>query len=84
MNLLDFELFIFDFDGTIMDTEKYHCKAWNKALSEYKKENIILEFTDYQKHFHNLDPNYIKNHINYLFSLNIIIIKNIFMTEKIV
>jgi phosphoglycolate phosphatase-like HAD superfamily hydrolase len=26
-NILNYDLFIFDFDGTLLDTEQYHCDA---------------------------------------------------------
>ena len=50
-NILAFDLFIFDFDGTLMDTEKYHCKAWNLVLSEYKS-SFQLNMLYYFKYFH--------------------------------
>lgn len=48
-NILSYDLFVFDFDGTTLDTEKYHCKAWCKAI-----END-LTMNDYFKYFHSLD-----------------------------
>lgn len=30
-----YDAVIFDFDGVILDTEKYHFMAWNKAFSQY-------------------------------------------------
>ena len=38
-NILNYDLFIFDFDGTLLNTEKYHCKAWNNALVKYLNNN---------------------------------------------
>ena len=35
-NIDDYDLFIFDFDGTIMNTEPYHYKTYLKAIKEYK------------------------------------------------
>ena len=49
IHILDYDLFIFDFDGTIMDTEKYHCLAWNNALSKYKNEEVNISLDDYFK-----------------------------------
>ena len=37
-NLLKYDLFIFDFDGTLIDTEYLHCKALNNALFDLKPE----------------------------------------------
>ena len=59
-NILDYELFIFDFDGTLMDTEPYHCKAWSFALSKVKNREIILSMSDYQKYFHSLNDKHSK------------------------
>lgn len=32
LSLKDFDAFIFDFDGVVMDTESLHFKAWNKGF----------------------------------------------------
>jgi D-arabinose 5-phosphate isomerase GutQ/beta-phosphoglucomutase-like phosphatase (HAD superfamily) len=65
--ILEYNVFIFDFDGTVMDTESYHCLAWSNALSEYKNQQIELTFVVYQENFHKLDKNHSKNFlkINY-------------------
>jgi beta-phosphoglucomutase-like phosphatase (HAD superfamily) len=55
--LLNYDLFIFDFDGTLLDTEKYHCQAWNMALTELNNNNIELSISDYFKFFHTLNSN---------------------------
>jgi arabinose-5-phosphate isomerase len=57
-NILSYDLFVFDFDGTILDTEKHHCKAWNKST----KKNIPL--IDYYKYFHSLDKKYSRMYLN--------------------
>ena len=63
MKISDFDLFVFDFDGTLMNTEKYHAKAWNEAIADYKNNKLLLSYKDYQKNFHNLDKNHIKNYL---------------------
>jgi len=73
-NILNYDLFIFDFDGTLLNTEKYHCKAWNNALVKYlnnnnnKNQNIQLNISTYYKYFHSLDPllsrNFLKIYYN--------------------
>jgi len=80
--LLEYDVFIFDFDGTIMNTETYHCLAWSNALSEYKNENIKISLLEYQENFHKLDKNYSKNflEINYKEQLEEEI--NYFIQEK--
>lgn len=57
-NILSYDLFVFDFDGTILDTEKHHCNAWNKST----KKNIPL--MDYYKYFHSLDKKYSRMYLN--------------------
>jgi HAD superfamily hydrolase (TIGR01509 family) len=61
--ILNYDLFIFDFDGTILDTEPYHCLAWNKALSEHKNEHIELSFSNYQYIFHNIEKDFSKKYL---------------------
>jgi D-arabinose 5-phosphate isomerase GutQ/beta-phosphoglucomutase-like phosphatase (HAD superfamily) len=72
MSIFDYDLFIFDFDGTLIDTEKLHLKAWNMALSSFlnnadEDSDEIMSFRDYQKYFHSIKPNYNKDflHIKY-------------------
>ncbi len=69
-NLLSYDLFIFDFDGTLFDTEKYHNKAWNNALSKEKNKNIVIELNDYYKYFHSLIPNNSKNYLKILYEID--------------
>ena len=45
MNIFSFELYIFDLDGTILNTEYYHYAA-------YKKQAPTLTYTQYQEIFH--------------------------------
>jgi D-arabinose 5-phosphate isomerase GutQ/beta-phosphoglucomutase-like phosphatase (HAD superfamily) len=74
MSIFDYDLFIFDFDGTLIDTEKLHLKAWNMALSSFlnnadedEDSDEIMSFRDYQKYFHSIKSNYNKDflHIKY-------------------
>lgn len=68
-NILNYDLFVFDFDGTIMDTEKIHCKSWEIVLSNYTNKEIIISMCDYQKYFHSLIKNYSKNYLNIIYSI---------------
>ena len=45
INDKEYTTFIFDFDGVILDTEKYHFKAWNLALKEYQ---FVLKEEEYE------------------------------------
>jgi HAD superfamily hydrolase (TIGR01509 family) len=86
-NLLKYDLFIFDFDGTLLDTEKYHCKAWNNALSKEKNKNIEIEINDYYKYFHSLTPMMSRNYLKILYDVDnydIIYKKKQYEYEKII
>ena len=67
--ILEYDLFVFDFDGTIMDTEKFHCKAWENVLSEYSNSKININMHDFQKNFHSLTKDYIKNYLNMVYNI---------------
>jgi HAD superfamily hydrolase (TIGR01509 family) len=56
-NLLTFDVYIFDFDGIIVDTEKNHNICWNSVL------NINFDYTHYCKLFHTETPNDAKNNL---------------------
>lgn len=64
-NIDDYDLFIFDFDGTIMDTEKYHYYSYLKAFKDYDN-NIELDINTYFRFVHNIDRseyyNFLKDH----------------------
>jgi len=51
-NINNYNLFVFDLDGTIINTEIYHHLAWNAVLSIYMKKNINLSYNEYCKNFH--------------------------------
>ena len=71
LHILDYDLFIFDFDGTIMDTEEYHCLAWCNALSTYKNEKVNIPLNDYFKNFHSLEPNHSKNYLKFMHNIDL-------------
>ena len=54
-NLNDYDLFVFDFDGTIMDTEKIHYKAWINTLQSQVNNKIFFDYSEYIKNFHTID-----------------------------
>jgi D-arabinose 5-phosphate isomerase GutQ/beta-phosphoglucomutase-like phosphatase (HAD superfamily) len=54
-SLNDYDLFVFDFDGTIMDTEKFHYKAWINTLQTHIDKNIYFDYSTYIKNFHTID-----------------------------
>ena len=83
-NILNYDLFIFDFDGTLMDTEEYHYEAWLKAIPLYLKQynstennvdnhdfdSIIFTMIDYQKYFHSIEKNSGKNLLKYKYNID--------------
>ena len=58
----DFDVFIFDFDGTIMNTEFTHYLCWKKTI-----QSCIPDFNispdEYFKHIHNLDTQTFKKYL---------------------
>jgi arabinose-5-phosphate isomerase len=50
-----YDLFVFDFDGTIMDTEKFHYKAWINTLQTHIHNSIFFNYMEYIKNFHTID-----------------------------
>jgi len=71
LHILDYDLYIFDFDGTIMDTEKYHCMAWNEALTKYKNEQVNIPINDYFENFHSLEQNHSKNYLKFIYNIDL-------------
>ena len=69
-NILNYDIFIFDFDGTLLDTEQHHCNAWSSALSKYKEENVNLDILTFQKYFHSLDNTASKNYIKFKYDID--------------
>ena len=66
----EYDLFIFDLDDTLVMTEKYHNKAWNRALTEELKIDIEFDFKTYCSIFHSNVENYFKNYLNEKYGIN--------------
>jgi D-arabinose 5-phosphate isomerase GutQ/beta-phosphoglucomutase-like phosphatase (HAD superfamily) len=62
-SLKDYDLFVFDFDGTIMDTEKFHYKAWINILQKNVCKNIYFDYSTYIKNFHTIDTSNKKKYL---------------------
>ena len=62
-SLNDYDLFVFDFDGTIMDTEKFHYKAWINILQKNVCKNIYFDYSTYIKNFHTIDTSKKKKYL---------------------
>lgn len=69
-NILNYDLFIFDFDGTLMNTEDYHLKSWENAIKYLtKKDDFKLTQKEYYKHFHSLNSINIRNYIKIIHNI---------------
>ena len=62
-SLNDYDLFVFDFDGSIMDTEKIHYKAWINTLQKNVCKNIFFDYGTYIKNFHTIDTSNKKKYL---------------------
>lgn len=81
-NTLDiFDLYLFDLDGTLVNTELIHNRAYNETF-KYFNINEHLDFETYCKYAH-YDNEYFKEHINALINrYNLTINYNIFYNKK--
>ena len=69
-NTLDiFDLYLFDLDGTLVNTELIHNRAYNETF-KYFNINEHLDFETYCKYAH-YDNEYFKEHINALINIYI-------------
>ena len=50
--ILTHDIFVFDFDGVIVDSEKIHNHCWNIALQQYNISFPTFNHYDYCKIFH--------------------------------
>jgi HAD superfamily hydrolase (TIGR01509 family) len=58
-----FDLFIFDLDDTLIQTEKYHYKAWLKTLKIFLTNEFTFSFEEFSTIFHSIKENNIKNYL---------------------
>src|SRR5438445_5050548 len=59
MNIDMFDLYLFDLDGTLVNTEELHCSAYNSAFKYYHVP-IELSFEEYCEYAH-LDDSCMRN-----------------------
>jgi len=67
--ILNYDIFIFDFDGTLMDTEKYHHAAWKITLNEYFDCEIDYDIYLHQKYGHALEKDSHKKWLYYKYGI---------------
>lgn len=75
ISLYDFDLYIFDFDGTIMNTEPLHYSSYCEVLYEMLEERNLptcLDFTyhQYEKVAHSVDLQELKYYLKYHLKLD--------------
>jgi len=58
--LIDYDLFIFDLDDTIVKTEKYHYEAWIKTLQHFVTSDFNISYDFFCSKFHSIIENSIK------------------------
>jgi HAD superfamily hydrolase (TIGR01509 family) len=59
----NYELFIFDLDDTLVETEKYHYESWLHVLKEYIGTNFSMDYTYFIHKFHSVKYDAIKNYL---------------------
>lgn len=80
MNIRNYDLYLFDLDGTLINTEELHWKAYNLAFSYY---NIPLELTyyNYCKYAH-YDDNELEKYVTNINNNNKISYQDIYQKKK--
>jgi D-arabinose 5-phosphate isomerase GutQ/beta-phosphoglucomutase-like phosphatase (HAD superfamily) len=70
-NILDYDLFIFDLDGTIIDSERLHYESWVYTMNEYRGSVDIplFDYSEHHRYSHCLKKDSYKNFIYYKFGL---------------
>ena len=68
-NILNYDLFIFDFDGTIFDTEHIHFRTWIETLENYIDVSKI-NINTYFKYYHTLEKYKFKEYLNDNYNIN--------------
>ena len=66
-NILAHDIFIFDFDGIIINSEPIHNLCWNKVLKKY---NIFCDYYTYCKIFHVKEKDGIKYNLKYIYNID--------------
>lgn len=69
---LEYDLFIFDLDNAVIQTEKYHYLAWIKTLQNILGNDFIISFEYFCEKFHSKDSENINKYL-----INQLLIENI-------
>ena len=70
-NIIDnYDLFIFDLDNTIIETEKYHYNAWLETIRNNINVNFNISFEYFCEKFHSKDPESIQKYLENQLNLN--------------
>jgi beta-phosphoglucomutase len=68
-SIKEYDIFVFDFDGTVMDTEFYHYIAWKNVLKKEISNFDLLE-DDYFRMNHNLETSTFRNFLKDTYELH--------------
>ena len=61
--IIDFDLFIFDLDDTLVQTEKYHYTAWLITLKNAINDDFYFDFSFFCSKFHSMMEDGIKRYL---------------------
>ena len=70
ININNYDLFIFDLDDTLVNTEYYHYTIWLETLRSFINNDFYFDFTFFCSKFHSNDLDGIKNYITNDLKLN--------------
>lgn len=59
----NYDIFVFDLDDTLIQTEKYHYIAWLNTLKIFLNDNFILSIEEFYSIFHSITQDNIKNYL---------------------
>lgn len=71
ININNYDLFIFDLDDTLVNTEYYHYTIWLETLRSFINNDFYFDFNFFCSKFHSNDLDGIKNYITNDLKLNI-------------
>jgi len=70
ININNYDLFIFDLDDTLVNTEYYHYTIWLETLRSFINNDFYFDFNFFCSKFHSNDLDGIKNYITNELNLN--------------
>ena len=65
-DLTKYDLFCFDMDDTLLETEKFHYMAWLHILQKHVGEDYFIELDEYYSIFHSTIEDNITRYLRYM------------------